>query len=282
MLRRALLSLLALYGALLLFALFGADRILYMPHAARYVAGSEITLLSTEGGAKIAARHWPTRGARYVVLFSHGNAEDLDDIEPFVERLRALGLSVFAYDYEGYGLSEGSPSEKGLYADIDAAYAHLTGPLGYPPERIIAYGRSLGGSPSVDLARRAPLGGLVLESAFTSVYRVATRIPLFPGDRHVNIDKIGDARCPVLILHGRRDGIVPFHHGEALFARAPEPKRALWIDEAGHNDFVFVAGEAYDRALRGFVALLDEHVERSETAAASPEWGRQALAAVVR
>ncbi|EYF04800.1 alpha/beta hydrolase [Chondromyces apiculatus] len=260
--RRLAQSVAFIYGTLLLFAVFGAERMLFLPHEAGYAAGPEVVMLDAGGGVKIASRYAVAPGARYAVLYSHGNAEDLGDVGPLVEYLQGLGVSVLAYDYAGYGLSEGSPSEAQAYADIEAAYAHLTGALGVPPERVIAYGRSLGGGPSVELARRKRLGGLVLESTFTSVYRVATGVPLFPRDRMVSIDKIGQVGCPVLVIHGRRDRVVPFKHGEALFASAPEPKRALWVDEAGHNDVMFVDERRYDEAVRGFVALVAEEEKR--------------------
>jgi fermentation-respiration switch protein FrsA (DUF1100 family) len=143
-----------------------------------------------------------------------------------------------------------------VYADIDAAFAHLTTALGTPPERIIAYGRSVGTGPAVDLAARRPVGGLVVESGMTTAFRVLTRIPLLPGDRFRNIDKIGRVRCPVLVMHGRVDDIVPLSHGQALWAAAPEPKRFLWMDGAGHNDFWLVADPRAAEALAAFSAVV--------------------------
>ena len=125
-------------------------------------------MIDAGDGARIAARWIERPGARYTILLSHGNAEDLGDLAPLLERLRALGANVLAYDYEGYGLSGGAPSEARLYADVDLAYRYLTEQRGVPPEDVIAYGRSLGAA-----AARRPrdargrLAGLVLESAFT-------------------------------------------------------------------------------------------------------------------
>jgi hypothetical protein len=157
--KRLVLAALFIYCSLLAFALLGADQILFQPHPPGYTRDEGLLFLETEGGARIAARHFTAPGARYTILFSHGNAEDLGDIEPLLLRLQALGLDVIAYDYEGYGQSEGRPSEARVYADIDAVYRYLTEQRGVPSERILAYGRSLGGGPSVDLASREPLGG---------------------------------------------------------------------------------------------------------------------------
>src|SRR5262249_3224266 len=152
--------------------------------------------------------------------------------------------------------SQGVPSERGVYADVDAAYAYLTRTLGVDPGRIIAYGRSVGSGPAVDLATRHPLAGLVLESAFTTAFRVLTRVPLLPFDKFRNLEKIGRVSCPVLVMHGVEDGIVPIAHGRRLFDAAPDPKRFLWAEGAGHNDFTLVAGDRQARALREFAALL--------------------------
>jgi len=247
-----------IYGALLLFAVLGSDRLLFQPHPSSYPGAPDLLRLATPGGATIAARYLPTPGADapYTILYSHGNAEDLGDITPLLERLQGLGFAVLAYDYEGYGESEGAPSEERVIQDIDAAYAYLTEQRRVPPARIIAYGRSLGGGPAVDLASRAPIGGLILESTFMSVFRVVTRVPLFPGDRFENLEKMARVTCPVLVMHGRLDALIPLHHGEALLAAARGPKRSLWVDAAGHGDLPFVAEAAYDEAITDFARLL--------------------------
>jgi fermentation-respiration switch protein FrsA (DUF1100 family) len=212
--------------------------------------------LTTADDVRITAVHLVNERAEYTILYSHGNAEDLGLIAPSLARLRELGFTVFAYDYRGYGTSRGRPSERGAYKDIDAAYDHLTRVLGVPSNRIIAYGRSVGSGPAVDLAARRPLAGLVVESAFVTAFRVLTRVPLLPVDKFRNIDKIGKVSCPVLVMHGAQDDIIPIDHGRRLFKAAREPKRALWVEEAGHNDFLLVAGDRQARALREFVALL--------------------------
>ena len=125
-----------------------------------------------------------------------------------------------------------------------------------PPERIILYGRSLGAWAAVDLAARAVVGGLVLESPFLTAFRVMTRIPLLPFDKFRNVDKIARVRCPVLIMHGEADEVVPVWHGRQLFERAPGPKTFVAIPGAHHNDFMWVAGARYAAALRDFEAGL--------------------------
>jgi hypothetical protein len=238
-------------------ALTCADRVLFMPHQAHYVDGPDILKLRTADGKTISAMYLPNANARYTILFSHGNGEDMGDDRSDLLALQHLGFSVLAYDYHGYGTSEGRPTEANCYLDIEAAYDYLTGTLKVPPEGILIYGRSVGGGPGIDLAARRPCAGLILESAFTTAFRTHWLGYLVPGDRFRNIDKIGRVRCPVLVMHGRRDWIVPFAHGQQLFAAANEPKRCLWVDRAGHNDVALTADQAFDQALLDFGKLVE-------------------------
>jgi len=248
--------LLVLYAALCGVVYVIADRMIFLPPPSTYGREQATVTLTTADGVQISGLHLMHPSAEYTILFSHGNAEDLGLIVPWLTRLREWGFSVFAYDYRGYGTSQGRPSERGAYEDIDAAYAYLTGTAGMAPERIIAYGRSVGSGPSVDLASRRPVAGLILESAFTTAFRVLTRVPLLPFDEFRNIDKIGRISCPVLVMHGTDDDIVPIAHGRRLFEAAPEPKRSLWVTGAGHNDFIRVAGERQARAVVDFAASI--------------------------
>jgi fermentation-respiration switch protein FrsA (DUF1100 family) len=253
--RRLLASAAFIYGSVALFGYLGSDRLLFQPHPAGYSLGPGVLSLDA-GGKRIAARYLETPGAQHTLLVSHGNAEDLGDLGHLFTRLAALGVNVLAYDYEGYGVSEGSPSEARVYADVDAAYAYLTTQRGVPPGRIIAYGRSLGGGPAVDLASRKPVGGLILEATFMSAFTVMTGAPIFPGDKFRNLAKMPRVRCPVLVMHGKRDGLIALRHGEALFAAAPGPKLSLWVDGADHADVPYVAGSEYEAAIRRLLGLV--------------------------
>jgi fermentation-respiration switch protein FrsA (DUF1100 family) len=253
---RLALSVALVYGVLCLLAWLLADRMIFLPPAPSYRDGPDIVRLETRSGERIAAIHVPNPEARYTLLYSHGNAEDLGFMRPFLPALRDLGFAVLIYDYRGYGLSEGRPSERASYEDIDAAYEYLTGRLGVPPDRIIAFGRSVGAGPTLDLAVRQPVAGLVLESPFVTAFRVLTRWPLLPFDKFRNLDKIRQVRRPVLIMHGEADEVVPAWHGRQLFQAAPGPKQALWVPRASHNDFAWVAGSRYGRALQDFARLV--------------------------
>ena len=256
---RMALSIAFIYAVVGAWAWLISDRMIFLPPAPTYRDTADILKVPTSGGERIAAVYLPNPAATYTVLFSHGNAEDLGWVLPSLSPLRDLGFGVFAYDYRGYGLSQGRASEQHVYADIDAAYDYLTRELRVPAARIILYGRSLGAGAAVDLAARQSVGGLIVESPFLTAFRVMTRIPLFPFDRFRNVDKIGRVRCPVLVMHGEADEIVPLWHGQQLFERAPGPKMFLAVPGAHHNDFLWVAGARYVTALRDFEALLREH-----------------------
>jgi len=255
-LKRVLRSVFFIYPFLCFYAVFFSDRMIFQPPAASYQDTSEIIKLSSANGMKISAVHFPNPQAQYTILYSHGNAEDLGYIWSVLQDIRDSGFAVFAYDYQGYGTSEGKPSEYNVYRDIEAAYGYLTEQLRVPPKQIILYGHSVGGGPAVDLASRQSVGGLVVESSFVSVFRVLTRIPLLPFDKFVNVDKIGKVRSPILVIHGKADQVVPFWHGEQLFAAAKQPKFNFWVDRAGHNDLMDVAGDRYATSLRSFVNAI--------------------------
>jgi abhydrolase domain-containing protein 17 len=207
------------------------------------------------GNDEIALLHLPNPNARFTLWFFHGNAEDLGDLEPFLLALRDNGYAVFAIDYPGYGHSSGRPTEASLYASARAARTHLREVLHVPADRTLIYGRSLGGGPALQIATEERPAGLILQSAFVSAFRVVTRWPLLPFDQFNNLQKISRVTCPVLVMHGRADEVIPFRHGEALFAAANEPKRSLWVGGAMHNDFNGVAGRDYWTALREFSDL---------------------------
>jgi fermentation-respiration switch protein FrsA (DUF1100 family) len=232
-----------------------AASLIYHPEVGSHRAPAGMQKLPDASGGEIAVVYLPNPEARFTVWYFHGNAEDLGDIEPTLVALRAAGFAVFACDYPGFGFSTGKPSEASLYAAARIARRYLRETLKVPPERTLLYGRSLGGGPAVQMAVEERVGGLVLQSAFMSLFRVATRWKILPFDQFENLRKIARINCPVLVMHGRDDEVIAFRHGEALFAAAREPKRQLWVPLAHHNDFVAVAGESYWRALREFSEL---------------------------
>lgn len=244
------------YLGLLILVYFYAERLIFQPQTSAYRDDAEIIKLTTSDNEKISAKFYENPNAAQVILFSHGNAEDIGGLDSMLKDFQKNGFAFLSFDYRGYGTSEGVPTEERVYRDIDAAYDYLTGERKIPPEKIIVHGRSLGGAVAIDLASRKKIGGLIVESSFISAFRVLTKIQIFPFDKFQNINKIKDVSCPILFIHGRKDTIVPFWHGEKLFAAANEPKFSFWIDEGSHNNIYSVNKTAYLQKIRDFADNL--------------------------
>ena len=179
-------------------------------------------------------------GPGWTVLLFHGNGGNISHRFDLYALFRELGLDVLAVDYRGYGRSEGAPSESGTYLDAEAAWQWLAD-RGVPGERMLAYGESLGGAVATELALRRKVGGLILQSTFTSVPDVGAELfPWLPvrwlmSIRYDTRAKLPRVRCPVLILHSRADTLIRFRHAERNYAAAREPK-LLWEIAGDHNE----------------------------------------------
>jgi pimeloyl-ACP methyl ester carboxylesterase len=197
-------------------------------------------------------------GYDLTVLFSHGNAEELGTVVEYFEKVfcRRLHVNAFLYDYSGYGWSTGEPSEECLYADVEAAFDYLTRRKGIPGKNIILYGRSLGTGPTVYLAAKynvVRFRGVVLQSPILSCFRVVMDSPVtLPMDMFANVDLVHKVRSPTMVVHGKLDTVVPFSHGEELYARCDAAVEFLWFEHGGHNDLEDRFGGALFNALRRF------------------------------
>ncbi len=251
-----LIALILFYLGLTMLAHAFAEKIIFQPQSSSYQDTNRIIKLNSANGAEISAIYLSSPEARYTILFGHGNAEDIGTTLPTLEKLKAARFSVFAFDYQGYGTSSGVPSEANAYADAEAAYNYLVSDLKVLANRIIAHGRSLGGAVALDLASKLPVGGLIIESTFVTAYRVMTRISLLPLDKFKSLSKIKKVRCPVLVIHGTRDEVIPFWHGEKLFEEANEPKTFLQVKDAEHNNLMRTAGSDYEKALQDFASSI--------------------------
>lgn len=177
---------------------------------------------------------------------------------------RRLNVNILAYDYTGYGESSGEPSEDACYADIEAAYDYLVNDRKLDPRQILLYGRSVGSGPATYLAsklsiERVPIGGLILECPFKSVYRVVADFGCTVlGDKFPNIDRISSVRCPTLIIHGTDDRTIPFEHGIGLYDAIPVEVRAkpYWMIGKGHNNIDYNS----DQLIESLSAYLEQHV----------------------
>jgi fermentation-respiration switch protein FrsA (DUF1100 family) len=251
-----LVAALALYMALVGVGLFLSDGFIFRPRPSSYKDTPELLKLTAADGKKITALYLPNPSAKYTLLISHGNSEDLGDDRDWCEDLRGAGFNVFAYDYEGYGTSEGKPTEARTYQDVSAAYSYVVGVLKTPPDRVIIFGKSVGSGPAVHIAAREPVAGLIVQSGFMSAFRVMTRVSIVPFDKFPNYKDIRNVHCPVLFIHGTVDSVIGFYHGKELFELANEPKSHLWVEGANHNDVEEVAGDSYIKTIQTFAASL--------------------------
>jgi hypothetical protein len=233
-----------------------ADSMIFLPRPSSYQDNPKIIKLKSGENTNISATYLLNNQANYTILYVHGNSEDLGDIKEILEKLHAWGFSVFAYDYRGYGTSQGKATETHAYEDINSAYNYLTQNLKTPPERIIVLGRSVGGGSAVNLAMRKPIAGLIIESSFISAFQVIVPFRILPFEKFPNLDNIKKVKCPILVIHGKADDVIPFAHGEKLFNAAISPKLYLWVEEANHNDLFWVAEKKYQKALQEFTTLV--------------------------
>ncbi|KAH8236454.1 alpha/beta hydrolase domain-containing protein 17B [Drosophila bipectinata] len=197
-----------------------------------------------------------SKNAKYTLLFSHGNAVDLGQMSSFYLTLGSqINCNIFGYDYSGYGMSGGKPSEKNLYADIEAAWQAMRTRYNISPETIILYGQSIGTVPTVDLASRHEVGAVVLHSPLMSglrvVFRNTKRTWFF--DAFPSIDKVAKVKAPVLVIHGTDDEVIDFSHGIGIYERCPKTVEPFWVEGAGHND-VELHPHYYER-LRKFLSV---------------------------
>lgn len=193
------------------------------------------------GGPRLAGAVFPPPSERSpVAVYFHGNAESAALNLPLAQALHDAGIGLFLAEYRGFGGSEGSPTEDGLYADGEAAVEAVLA-SGVPPERLILVGRSLGSGVAVELALRRPPALLVLVSAYTSVVDMGRLLvgplaPLLVADRFDSLAKLPRVKSPVVLVHGTRDEVVPVGMGRRL-AKARPDARYVEVPEASHNDF---------------------------------------------
>ena len=242
----------------------------YFPERHLYTTPAEVGLeysdvyLTAADGVRIHAWHVPGE-SETTLLWLHGNAGNISHrVDNIAALNRLTGLSVLIVDYRGYGLSDGSPSERGLYLDAEAAFEYLSSEVGLDPKQdIVLFGRSLGVGVAAEMATRHAVRCVILESGFTSVIGMAkaTRadwlvyaLMPFIGARYDTLSKMALIESPIMIVHGDRDDIVPFSMADELFEAAAEPKRFHAVRGAMHNDVYESGGAAYFQALREFIA----------------------------
>jgi fermentation-respiration switch protein FrsA (DUF1100 family) len=209
-------------------------------------------------GVRLFGWYVETLTDRPVILWCHGNAGNITHRLENLKLLYQLGLSVFLFDYRGYGRSQGRPSEEGLYQDALGAHDYLTRTRMIRAERMVLFGRSLGGAVAGELAAQKPAAGLILESSFPSIEAVAKfhygGLPVhwLLGADFKLIDRLPHLSLPKLIIHGDKDDIIPLELGRQVFEAAKPPKSFYLIEGADHNNTYQVGGAAYFERWAGF------------------------------
>jgi uncharacterized protein len=201
----------------------------------------------------------PDAAKRPTLLFFYGNGNCTADMSDLVSRFRKLGVNVMVPDYLGYGMSSGSPSEAGVYATADACYQYLRTSNRVDPGKIVPMGWSLGATAAIHLASKNQTPGLITISAFTSMLDMARHVyPIIPArlilkHHFENERKLESIHCPILIIHGRRDGLIPFEMSQRLAKVAGGKVTQLPIDEGDHNDIFDIGGQTMNDAIERFV-----------------------------
>jgi fermentation-respiration switch protein FrsA (DUF1100 family) len=254
------------YALIMLFVFLYQPRLVYFPQVERELTATpraagldyEDVTLTTADNVKLHGWWVPTRNARGTVLLMHGNAGNISHRLGYLTMFNRLGYSVLLFDYRGYGKSGGHPDEEGTYRDAEAAWLHLTANRNVAARDIVMVAESLGGGVATWLALKYPPRALVLASTFRSVPDLGAQIyPWLPVRllariTYDNLARIARVDAPVLIAHSRDDDVIPFAHGEALFAAAREPKQMLVL-AGGHNDGFLFTRDAWIAAVGAFL-----------------------------
>uniref|UniRef100_A0A3B0MT83 Alpha/beta hydrolase family, putative n=1 Tax=Theileria annulata TaxID=5874 RepID=A0A3B0MT83_THEAN len=223
-------------------------------------------LIPTPDGNTIASYFVKHKYAKFTIIFSHANAEDIGNVfGNLIKRITKWNCNLFIYDYPGYGLSGGVCSEQNMYNSADLSYNYLINflsifnqliffNLDVNSKNIIAYGRSLGCSCAIYLGVKYNLLGVILQSPFLSIYRI--KLPCFlPFDRFNNYDKVKDLNCPALVIHGDSDDIIPVQHSIQLITRIPEVYY-YFVKRGNHNNLDYCFTGVMDSCINEFMHYL--------------------------
>lgn len=195
------------------------------------------------------------------VLYLHGNAGNLYDRVHTVNELRDLGVNVLLIDYRGFGLSEGTITEKGMYLDVDTGFQYLINNKGFSEQNIAVLGRSIGSVAALYLAEKYQPGAVFLVSPLASATHMASEMGFdylkwFAYGSLNNIDRASRVKSPVLIIHGDEDAMIPISQGYEVFDALtikPENKQFIVVKGANHHNVRDMAGLQYWHWMLGFM-----------------------------
>jgi hypothetical protein len=242
-------------------------QLIYLPSTAAVAPAAKVfpegddVVLETADGLRLDAWFVPaTRAPRdMAVLVANGNAGDRSARAPLAQALADRGFAVLLFDYRGYGANPGRPSEEGLARDVLAAQQFLAA-AGYPPDRLLYFGESLGAAVVTELASKVPPAGLVLRSPFVDLASVGkVHYPFLPveallRDRYPLVEQLADVPSPVTVVYGSADSVVPAQQSRTVARAAPMLHAAVEVEGADHNDQALLTGE---KLVDAVVALAD-------------------------
>ena len=242
-----------------------------------YGVEAEDVFFQSPDGTQLHGWWMPFKRARGTVLYCHGNSGNITHRIGVYRHMRRLKLNVLAFDYRGFGRSDGKPTEKGVYADARAAYDFLLSEIGETFDRVVLFGHSLGGAIAIDLALERPVVGLVAQSTFTSAKEMARiRFPSVPmhiiaSNHFRSIEKVAQLEgVPKLFIHGTSDETIPYALGERLFEASAEPKEWYSVPYAGHNDVYRHGGVRYLWRVSRFMRRCLKEAAKTSTSTADP------------
>ncbi len=219
----------------------------------------------SKNGKKLHGLFFPVAGAKKTILINHGNKGNLSDLNTLIHVLLGTGNSLFVYDYQGYGRSQGSPTVRRVCEDAIAAFDWLVKEEKIDAHDIVLFGESLGAGISCHVARHREVAGLILQSAFTNIRDIAIEsIPvlqaypewLFPRPFLDNSRTLAEVRTPVLFLHGTFDKDVPIAHSKKLFAAANGTKTLVELPNTLHDEIAQQDCDLATKAVTEFCAGL--------------------------
>lgn len=256
LIKAALLIAGGLYLVVALAMFLGQRQLMYFPDTQRADPGAAglqgvvERVLHVEDGVVVIAWYGHAQPGQPTLLYFHGNAGSLATRSERIRKYMARGRGIYMMSYRGYSGSSGSPSEAANVADARRAFDDLVSE-GVAPRDIIIYGESLGSGIAVQVAAVTSPGGLILDAPYTSIAELAASqypwLPVRPMmfDRYESASHIGRVHCPLLIIHGEKDDVIPVAMGRALFDMANEPKSIVTFPNANHADhFMYGSYEA--------------------------------------
>ena len=244
------------------------NKIVFMPQLKVHDQDSENDIfLPTSHGSQIQVKTIIKNEKYLYLIISHGNAEDVYGVHDWALKSLShyVNVNIIMNEYTGYGTNNQETftcSEQYCYNDIDAVYKYLTEQLNVPPNRIVAYGRSVGSGPSCYLAEKQKIRGLIINCGFLSVFRVIFKFRFtLPGDLFPNIDRMKNIECPICVFHSIKDEIIPFYHEKELYKAIKNKFQPLFIDATSYNNIDRLSDDVYQHMQKFFKFLDSEYQE---------------------